>query len=101
MNLWYAINRYVVFDLESQAKVTIHNRYSRANEYIYVEGEFADGEKLEANGVNFSETSKRLIKNPFQFCVSIENKKSSINSLQLEGYESFPKVIIPKVENCS
>jgi hypothetical protein len=96
----YAISKYLVFNLESQSKVTIHNQHSIKDEYIYVDGEFYDGEKIPTNNVNFSETAKRRIKNPFQFCISIENKESLINSVQIEGYQTNPKVIIPKVENC-
>jgi hypothetical protein len=97
----YALNEYLVFELEPKSKITVYNRYSTGDEYIYVDGEFEDGGKIPTNNVNFSEKAKRGVKNLFQFCISIDNTKSLINSTEIEGYQTDPKVIIPKVENCS
>lgn len=88
----FSINMFLVLELAPHSEQIVYVNHSTANESIYAEGEFADGEKLNDKSVTFSEQAKKGKTELFKYCVSVENSGVSINSFQIEGYETNPKV---------
>lgn len=97
----FSVNMFLVLELPAHSSQTVFINHSKAPEYIWATGEFADGEKIKFKGVNFAEKKKDGIKELFKYCASVGGNEVSINSLQIEGYETDEKIIVPKVENCS
>ncbi len=96
----FSINMFLVVNLAPHSHQTVYVNHSKALEWISARGEFSDGQKISFKGVNFTEKSKNNLNELFKYCVSIEEDKFLINSLQIEGYEDNPKIIIPKAKKC-
>ncbi len=101
LKIGFSVNKFLILDLEPHSSRTVYVNSLKGPEYIHAEGVFEDGRKIAWRSVNFSEKAKKGKTELFKYCASVENSKVSINSVQVEGYETDPKVIVPKVENCS
>ncbi|MCA1622871.1 MAG: hypothetical protein LC768_11365 [Acidobacteria bacterium] len=101
LKIVFSVNMFLVFELAPHSSQTVYINHSKAPEYIYAMGEFTNGEKIRFKGVNFPEQAKKGKTELFKYCASVENNGVSINSIQIEGYETNPKVIVPIVGNCS
>jgi hypothetical protein len=101
LELAFSVNKFLVINLPPHSSQTIFVNHSKANEYIFATGEFSDGQKITFKGVNFAEKSKKNSSQLFKYCASIENNTILINSIQIEGFETNPEIIIPKAEKCS
>ncbi len=101
LRISFSVNMFLVLELAPHSSQTVYVNHSKAPQYIYASSEFADGEKIKFKAVNFPEQAKKGKTGLFKYCASVENNEVSINSVQIEGYVTDPKIIIPKVENCS
>lgn len=99
LKIYFSVNMFLVLELVPHSSQAVYINNSKGPQYIYAMGEFADGEKIKFKGVNFPEQKKGKTE-LYDYCVSVENNKVLINSVQIEGYETDPKISVPKVENC-
>lgn len=69
--------------------------------WVTGEGEFADGQKIKWNGVNFQ--NKERLKDSLHYCISVSDDYLKIESPLMNGYNgdgASDKPNIPKAANC-
>jgi hypothetical protein len=94
---------FLVFELQPRSDLELLSKPQarRASlSWIACEGQFADGQPIPMDGVNFP--LRNTPSGSMQYCISIENGAVKIASPQNEGYtdSSWDNPNIPKVQNC-
>jgi hypothetical protein len=96
----FSLNMFLIFELPPHSMKTLYINHSKASDYINVAGEFTNGEPIKYRGVNFFDDEKDKQGGLFNYCASVGDDKVLINGIQVEGYETYPGIVIPKVKNC-
>jgi len=97
-----ARDMFLLFDMQPHSTVKLSASHQGWISWVTCEGEFADGERIAWDGINFfhkDELGKSL-----QYCVSIRGSAPQIASPQLDGYKSDGangKINVPKASNCT
>ena len=90
-----------VFEMPPNSKSKFSVPYLGELPWVTSEGEFADGQKIKWNGVNFQ--NKERLKDSLRYCISVGEDSLKIESPLMNGYNSdgaSDKPNIPKAENC-
>ena len=98
----YAKDMFLVFDVQPKSSHRLSFSHQYEGSWIDCEGEFDDGQRIEASGVSFSRSDK--LNEPMRYCMSIGDSRVKIESPQAEGYESgsdWKKPDVPRAMNCN
>lgn len=86
-----------VFEMPPKSKMKLPVPHGVSLSWIWVAGEFEDGQPLKSNGANFS--YKDQSSEPLRYCVSVDETVVKVESPMMEGYIDRG-TSIPKAENC-
>lgn len=75
----------LIFDVPPASIITVSVPRQRWLSWITCEGEFVDGQRISQKGVNFFH--RDTIQKPLQYCISINDRVSTIQSPQVDGFD--------------
>ncbi|MER3478880.1 MAG: hypothetical protein C4287_23480, partial [Leptolyngbya sp. ERB_1_2] len=92
-----ALDLFLVLDIDANSTLELKAPRYGWNSWITGQGEFADGQPIPFNGVNFHHRDK--IEGSLQYCISIDDSGLNIAGPMLEG-SSYDKPNIPEMAAC-
>lgn len=92
-----ALDLFLIFDIEPNSRIKLTATHSKWQSYITGEGEFANGERIVQNSVNYSHEGK--FQAPLRYCISINDDGLKIESPMMEGWK-IGKPNTPVSANC-
>jgi hypothetical protein len=93
---------FLVFDIQPHSALKLSFTNQSWNSYVWVEGEFEDGQNIGDYEVVFSHPDK--LNEPFRYCAVINYNQVKIESPQFDGHDkngNSANLNIPKSANCN
>jgi len=100
LNVGFGINRFLILDLEPGDSHTVYTNHSMAPEWITGSAVLADGMEVRNSGINFFESAKKNNERLFRYCLTVNDTRLEINSIDVEGENLNPSRKTPRLEAC-
>ena len=100
LNITFGVNKFIALELEPGGSRRVHINHSMAPTWIAGDGAFVDGQSINWHGMNFFEDAKRGKERLFRYCFTVKDSGLKIDSLDVVGENSSPRVVTPTVTTC-